>query len=176
MKLYKCCHGNTGQAATKAKLCQQCPATALQFIEYRVKWERQQSSMLTASPKASRTPSIKLQGQSIASCIRGPRNRTWSTEVRGFDRSLQKISYLCVLSFLTNAISEIPDMFQKILSVVTIMAAVSVMTEVSPRLFFCISKCRSKSLALWEPYGSHNITIFTVKNEQWACSNKHFHF
>lgn len=31
------------------------------------------------SPNATRIPSMKLQGQSIASCMRGPRNRTCKT-------------------------------------------------------------------------------------------------
>lgn len=34
--------------------------------------------MFSVSPKATRIPSIKLQGQSIANCMRGPRNRTWT--------------------------------------------------------------------------------------------------
>lgn len=80
------CHGKAGQAVTEAKSCVNnliSLKTALQFL--RIQWEQQKSSTLNASPKASRTPSIKLQGQSIASCIRGPRNRTWSAEVHTWD-------------------------------------------------------------------------------------------
>lgn len=41
--------------------------------------KRTKSSMLVVSPKATWIPSMKLQGQSIANCMSGPRNRTCST-------------------------------------------------------------------------------------------------
>lgn len=69
------------------------------------------------SPNATRIPSMKLQGQSIASCIRGPRNKTCKTRQvltsDSLDETDSTVLYQIILAI--KAMEEIYDGFLKYL-------------------------------------------------------------